>query len=105
MVSSRKLKISFSSTPAAARDCSGMSGILAEPPAHRVIGIIGGMGPEATGELMRRASARTPACGDEDHIHVIVESNPKIPSRMAHLIERTGPDPTPELIRIARNLQ
>ena len=82
-----------------------MSRILAEPPAHRVVGIIGGMGPEATVELMRRVIARTPADGDQDHIHVIVESNPKIPSRMAHLIERTGSDPTPELIRIARNLQ
>ena len=82
-----------------------MSRILAEPPAHRVVGIIGGMGPEATVELMRRVIARTAADGDEDHIHVIIESNPKIPSRMAHLIERTGRDPTPELIRIARNLE
>jgi aspartate racemase len=72
---------------------------------HPVVGIIGGMGPEATVELMRRVIARTPAYGDEDHIHLIVESNPKIPSRMAHLIERTGSDPTPELVRIARNLQ
>jgi aspartate racemase len=73
--------------------------------AHRIIGIIGGMGPEATVDLMRRVIAKTPARGDADHIHMIVESNPKIPSRIAHLIERTGPDPTPELIRIAGNLQ
>jgi aspartate racemase len=75
------------------------------PDVHRVVGIIGGMGPEATLELMRRVIARTPANGDEDHIHLIAESNPKIPSRIAHLIEQTGPDPTPELVRIARNLQ
>ncbi len=74
-------------------------------PAHRVVGIIGGMGPEATVELMRRVIAHTPANDDQDHIHLIAESNPKIPSRMAHLIELTGPDPTPELIRIAQNLQ
>jgi aspartate racemase len=72
---------------------------------HRVVGIIGGMGPEATLDLMRRVLAKTPAQGDQDHIHLIVESNPKIPSRMAHLIEGTGADPTPELIRIAQNLQ
>lgn len=72
---------------------------------HRVVGIIGGMGPEATLDLMRRVLAKTPAQGDEDHIHLIVESNPKIPSRIAHLIEGTGADPTPELIRIARNLE
>jgi aspartate racemase len=72
---------------------------------HRVVGIIGGMGPEATLELMRRVLAKTPASDDQDHIHLIVESNPKIPSRIAHLIEGTGADPTPELIRIAANLQ
>jgi len=72
---------------------------------HRVVGIIGGMGPEATVELMRRVIARTPADDDQDHVHLLVESNPKIASRMAHLIEQTGTDPTPELIRIARNLE
>jgi aspartate racemase len=72
---------------------------------HRIVGIIGGMGPEATVDLMRRIIAKTPAGDDEDHIHVIVESNPKIPSRIAHLIKGTGPDPTPELVRIARNLE
>ena len=72
---------------------------------HRVVGIIGGMGPEATLDLLRRVLAKTPAQDDQDHIHLIVESNPKIPSRIAHLIEGTGADPTPELIRIARNLE
>src|SRR5580700_7621882 len=71
----------------------------------RVVGIIGGMGPEATLDLMRRVLAKTPAQGDQDHIHLIVESNPKIPSRIAHLIDGTGSDPTPELMRIAANLQ
>jgi aspartate racemase len=74
-------------------------------PMHRIVGIIGGMGPEATVDLMRRVMSKTPAHGDQDHIHLIVESNPKIPSRIAHLIEGTGDDPTPELIRIAGNLQ
>ncbi|HEY0745772.1 MAG TPA: amino acid racemase, partial [Steroidobacteraceae bacterium] len=73
--------------------------------AHRVVGIIGGMGPEATVDLMRRVIAKTPVQDDQDHIHLIVESNPKIPSRIAHLINKTGADPTPELIRIAQNLQ
>jgi len=72
---------------------------------HRSVGIIGGMGPEATVDLMRRVIAKTPASGDQDHVHLIVESNPKIPSRIAHLIDGTGTDPTPELIRIAVNLQ
>lgn len=73
--------------------------------AHRIVGIIGGMGPEATVDLMRRVIAKTPAKDDQDHIHLLVESNPKIPSRIAHLIEESGPDPTPELVRIAENLE
>jgi aspartate racemase len=78
---------------------------LAARSMHRVVGIIGGMGPEATVDLMRRVIAKTPARDDQDHVHLIVESNPKIPSRIAHLIDGTGADPTPELLRIAVNLQ
>lgn len=83
----------------------GMPGQPDSKPMDRIVGIIGGMGPEATVDLMRRVVAKTPARDDQDHIHLIVESNPKIPSRIAHLIEGTGADPTPELIRIARSLQ
>ena len=72
---------------------------------HRAVGIIGGMGPEATVELMRRVTARTRAEDDADHVHLLIESNPKIPSRIAHLIEGTGPDPLPEILRVARNLE
>jgi aspartate racemase len=70
-----------------------------------VVGIIGGMGPEATVELMRRVTARTRAEDDADHVHLLVESNPKIPSRIAHLLEGGGDDPLPEILRVARNLQ
>jgi aspartate racemase len=72
---------------------------------QRVVGIIGGMGPEATVELMRRVTLRTRAEDDADHVHLIIESNPKIPSRIAHLIEGTGRDPLPDILRIARNLE
>jgi aspartate racemase len=72
---------------------------------QRIVGIIGGMGPEATVELMRRVTARTLALDDADHVHLLIESNPKIPSRIAHLIEGTGSDPLPEILRVARNLE
>ena len=72
---------------------------------HPVIGIIGGMGPEATVDLMRRVLALTPARDDADHIHMIVDNNPKVPSRIARLIDGTGIDPAPELCRMARGLE
>lgn len=70
-----------------------------------VVGIIGGMGPQATVDLMQRVVSRTPAEDDVDHIHMIVDNNPKVPSRIAALIDETGPSPLPELVRMARGLQ
>lgn len=70
-----------------------------------VAGVIGGMGPEATVELMRRIIAVTPARDDADHIHLLVDNNPKVPSRIKALIEGTGEDPAPTLIDMARRLE
>jgi aspartate racemase len=72
---------------------------------EKVVGVIGGMGPEATVDFMRRLVAATPARDDADHLHVLVDNNPKIPSRIAALIEGTGEDPTPVLCAMARGLQ
>ena len=69
-----------------------------------VIGILGGMGPEATIELMRRVLAATPANDDSDHVHLLVDSNPDVPSRIAALIEGTGKSPEPELVDMAMRL-
>lgn len=68
------------------------------------IGILGGMGPDATVELMRRVVAATPAADDCDHVHMIVDSNPHVPSRIKALVDGTGEDPAPELARMARRL-
>jgi aspartate racemase len=70
-----------------------------------IVGILGGMGPEATVELMRRVVAVTPAADDEDHIRMLVEHNPKVPSRIKALIEGTGESPAPVLIDMARRLE
>jgi aspartate racemase len=72
---------------------------------HRVVGILGGMGPEATVDLMRRVIAATPARDDLDHIHLLVDNNPKVPSRIAALIEGTGSDPAPTIIEMAKRLE
>jgi aspartate racemase len=72
---------------------------------HRVVGILGGMGPEATVDLMRRVVAATPARDDVDHIHLLVDNNPKVPSRIAALIDGTGSDPAPAIIEMAKRLE
>jgi aspartate racemase len=78
-----------------------MNAIARQP----VVGVIGGMGPEATVDLMRRVIAATPADDDIDHIRMLVDNNSKVPSRFKALVEKTGVDPTPVLIGMAQGLQ
>lgn len=73
--------------------------------APRRIGILGGMGPEATVLLMQRLIRAVPARDDGDHIPLLVDMNPQVPSRIAALIEGTGPSPEPVLVAMARGLQ
>lgn len=72
---------------------------------EKIVGVIGGMGPEATADFLHRIIAATPARDDEDHIHVLVDNNPKIPSRLAALVDGGGEDPLPVLIAMARGLE
>jgi aspartate racemase len=72
---------------------------------EKTVGVIGGMGPEATIEFMRRLVTAVSAKDDADHLHVIVDNNPKIPSRIKALIEGGGEDPEPCLVDMARKLE
>ncbi|MGB1235250.1 MAG: aspartate/glutamate racemase family protein [Planktomarina sp.] len=73
--------------------------------AFKTIGVLGGMGPEATILLQRKLVEAVPANDDCDHIPLLIDMNPQVPSRIAHLIERTGEDPGPTLGLMARGLQ
>ena len=42
---------------------------------------------------------------DADHVPLIVHQNPAVPSRIAHLIEGTGPSPAATLRRMAEDLE
>ena len=71
----------------------------------RRIGILGGMGPAATVLLMQRLLSAVPAQDDADHIPLLVDQNPQVPSRIARLIEGRGEDPAPVLIEMAKRLE
>jgi len=73
--------------------------------ANKIVGVVGGMGPEATVDLMRRVIQATPAQDDIDHIRMIVDNNPKVPSRIEAIIEGTGESPAPTLAEMARKLE
>jgi len=70
----------------------------------RRVGILGGMGPEATILIMQKLLAAVKARDDADHLPLIVDQNPQVPSRIRHLIEGTGEDPGPVLADMARRL-
>ncbi len=72
---------------------------------EKVAGIIGGMGPEATVDLMQRIIRLTPARDDIDHIRCIVDNNPKIPSRVRAIIHGDGESPAPCLSDMAKRLE
>jgi aspartate racemase len=72
---------------------------------EKIVGIIGGMGPEATVDLMARIIKLTPAVDDVDHIRMIVDNNPKVPSRIKALIDGNGESPVPHLQEMARRLE
>ncbi|HCE72467.1 MAG TPA: aspartate racemase, partial [Ruegeria sp.] len=72
---------------------------------RRVVGILGGMGPEATILLQQRLLATVRAADDADHLPLLIDMNPQVPSRIAHLIQGTGTDPGPTLAQMARGLE
>jgi len=72
---------------------------------RKAAGIIGGMGPEATVDLMHRVIRSTPARDDVDHVRMIVDNNPQVPSRIKALIEGTGESPVLCLREMATKLE
>jgi len=73
--------------------------------AEKIPGILGGMGPEATVDLMKRIIALTPATDDIDHLRCIVDNNPKVPSRMKAIIDGDGEDPGPCMADMGKRLE
>lgn len=68
------------------------------------VGVLGGMGAEATVDFMTRVIAATPVSCDQEHIRMLVDHNPGIPDRHA-AIAGTGADIGPELAAMARGLE
>ncbi|WNK19882.1 amino acid racemase [Halomonas piscis] len=72
---------------------------------HAMVGVLGGMGPDATLTFMQRVIDATPAEDDIEHVHMLVDNNPKVPSRIKALIEGTGESPGPTIAAMARRLE
>lgn len=71
---------------------------------EKVIGILGGMGPEATVDCFAKIIKNTPAAKDQDHLRIIIDSNPGVPDRTA-AITGDGESPVPVMVAGCRTLQ
>ena len=69
-----------------------------------VVGVLGGMGPDATARLFQLLIEATPATRDQDHLRILVDNNAKVPDRTAAILGQ-GPDPLPYLEASARTLE
>jgi aspartate racemase len=70
----------------------------------KTIGVLGGMGPEATGYFYERILANTAASSDQDHVPVVVVSLPRIPDRTKAILHG-GRSPLPTLLEGAETLR
>ena len=71
----------------------------------KTVGILGGMGPEATLLLMQKVIAGTKAGDDCNHIPMIIHQNTQVPSRIKRILEDNSEDPSPVLQQMALELQ
>jgi aspartate racemase len=69
-----------------------------------LVGILGGMGPAATVDFYAKLVRATPADKDQDHLRVVIWSDPTVPDRSAAL-RGGGIDPTPWLLQGAQKLE
>lgn len=69
----------------------------------KTLGIIGGIGPAATCDLMEKIIALTKADCDQAHIHMLTDVNTNIPDRTAAILHG-GADPMPELVKSGKRL-
>lgn len=63
----------------------------------RLVGVLGGMGPLATVDFMRKVIAATGAERDQDHVPLIVHQVPQIPERVPALLAGRD-DPLPAML-------
>jgi aspartate racemase len=71
---------------------------------EQVVGVLGGLGPEATIDFMARVVANTEAGCDQDHIRMLVDHNPGVPDRHRAIAGETA-SVGPQLAAMAQGLE
>lgn len=74
------------------------------PKPEKILGIFGGMGPEATADLYHKVVKYTPAEKDQEHIPTLIYSLPQVPDRMG-AIRSGGTEIVPYLVEAVTRLE
>jgi aspartate racemase len=80
------------------------AGAYTDRPGDLVVGVLGGMGPLATVDFFHLLVRLTPADRDWNHLHIIVDDNPRMPSRTRAFLYGEE-SPAPYLLAGARRLE
>lgn len=71
---------------------------------QKTVGVLGGMGPEATVDFMAKVIGLTDASCDQDHVRMLVDHNPQVPNRQDAILG-DGEDPGQVLADMAADLE
>lgn len=71
----------------------------------KTVGLLGGMGPQATVLLQQRIIDLVLADDDAAHVPLFIDMNPQVPSRLSWLLHNEGEDPAPVLAAMAKRLE
>lgn len=84
---------------------STVHGIAAAPAPNPcgVVGVLGGMGPLATIDFMRKVLDATEAATDQDHVPIVVSSIPQVPDR-TQAFRGEGASPLAAMVASAQRL-
>lgn len=70
----------------------------------KTVGVLGGLGPEATLDFFARVLKRSQASREQARPRLLIDNNPQVPDRNEALAG-TGPSPGPALAEMARGLE
>ncbi len=70
----------------------------------KVVGVLGGMGPQATVDFFNKVVNMSSAKSDQEHIHLIIDNNPQLPDRTSYILGK-GKNPLQQLVASALKLQ
>ena len=71
---------------------------------HKVLGVIGGLGPMATAYFLQLVTQMSDAATDQEHIEVLIHSKPQIPDRTRFILGKSSESPLPEMLKIGAQL-